>query len=611
MQLTASAPFVVTPVPCYIVVMNRPAVERRLAAILAADMVGYSRLMEADETGTLARLKAHRLELIDPAIAKNNGRLIKTAGDGMLVEFPSVADAVACAAEIQRRMAARNSDVAAEREIHFRIGINLGDVISEDDDIFGDGVNVAARLQELAEPGGICVSGAIRDQAGDRLGVAFEDLGEQSVKNLTRPIRVFRVRLDEPGTAAVPARAKAARPKTPMHAVTDKPSIAVLPFLNMSGEPEQEFFADGLTEDIITELSRFRDLFVISRNSAFVYKNRAVRIQEVAAEFGVQYVVEGSVRKAGNRVRVTVQLIDAESDRHVWAERYDRELEDLFAIQDEVTAAIVATLPGRVEAATHDRAERKPTDNMAAYECVLAGRVLHHRSTREDNAAALAMLERAIALDPKYAHAHAWKGCVLGQAWVYGWCADRDATFQRVAEELQIALALDENDSDVHRILAALNLLRGDHERSRYHQERALAPQSQQRPDRGAAGRAADLARPAGGRHRMDQEGDAPQPVPSRALLEPSGAGLFRGAALRRGGRGVRPDQPARSHPPRVHGRRLRADGRRGGRARPRREVTSRQPEFAVDAYLATLHYKRESDRAHHREGLLKAGLTP
>ena len=363
--------------------MNQPTVERRLAAILAADMVGYSRLMEADETGTLARLKTHRLELIDPAIAKNKGRLIKTAGDGMLVEFSSVADAVACAVEIQRRMAGRNSDAAPGREIRFRIGINLGDVISEDDDIFGDGVNVAARLQELAEPGGICVSGAIRDQAGDRLGVAFEDLGEQSVKNLTRPIRVFRVCLDEHGTAALPAPAKAARPKTPVGAVTDKPSIAVLPFANMSGEPEQEFFADGLTEDIITALSRFRDLFVISRNSAFVYKNQAVKIQDVAAEFGVQYVVEGSVRKAGNRVRVTVQLIDAESDRHVWAERYDRELEDIFAIQDEVTAAIVATLPGRVEAAGHERVKRKPTDNLAAYECVLAGKVLHHRSTRD------------------------------------------------------------------------------------------------------------------------------------------------------------------------------------------------------------------------------------
>jgi adenylate cyclase len=407
--------------------MNRSAVERRLAAILAADMVGYSRLMEADETGTLARLKTHRLELIDPAIAKNKGRLIKTAGDGMLVEFSSVADAVACAVEIQRRMARRNADVAAARQIQFRIGINLGDVISEDGDIFGDGVNVAARLQELAEPGGVCVSGAIRDQVGDRLGVVFDDRGEQSVKNLARPIRVFRVRLDEDVTTPSPAAGETAR--TTAGAVTDKPSIAVLPFVNMSGDPEQEFFADGLTEDIITALSRFRDLFVISRNSVFVHKGKAVKVQEVAREFGVQYVVEGSVRKAGNRVRITVQLIDGESDRHVWAERYDRDLEDIFAIQDELTAAIVATLPGRVEAASHDRVKRKPTDNLAAYECVLAGKVLHHRSTREDNAEAQRVLERAIALDPKYAHAHAWLACVLGQGWTCGWCEDRDATW--------------------------------------------------------------------------------------------------------------------------------------------------------------------------------------
>ena len=589
--------------------MNRRAVERRLAAILAADMVGYSRLMEADETGTHARLRAHRLELIDPAIAKHNGRLIKTAGDGMLVEFPSVADAVACAVEIQRTIAQRDSNPASDGEIRFRIGINLGDVISEDDDIFGDGVNVAARLQELAEPGGICVSGAIRDQAGDRLGVEFEDLGEQSVKNLTRPIRVFRVRL--PGTAAVPPRAVAARPKTPVHAVTDKPSIAVLPFLNMSGEPDQEFFADGLTEDIITELSRFRGLFVISRNSAFVYKNRAVRIQEVAAEFGVQYVVEGSVRKAGNRVRVTVQLIDAESDRHVWAERYDRELEDLFAIQDEVTAAIVATLPGRVEAATHDRAERKTPDNMAAYECVLAGRVLHHRSTREDNAAALAMLERAIALDPKYAHAHAWKGCVLGQSWVHGWCADRDATFQRVAEELQIALGLDENDSDVHRILAALNLLRGDHERSRYHQERALGLNPNNDLIVVQQGELLTwLGRPEEGiewiRKAMRLNPYHPERYWSHlgrayfvAQRYPEAVEAF-----------ARISRPDHTH----HAFMAAACAQMGDEVAAQahaREVTSRQPEFAVDAYLATLHYKRDSDRAHHREGLLKAGLTP
>src|SRR5207302_1018335 len=381
--------------------------ERRLAAILAADMVGYSRLMEADETGTLARLKTHRLELIDPAIEKNKGRIIKTTGDGMLVEFQSVADAVECAAEIQRRMARRNADVSPARWIEFRIGINLGDVIVDDGDIFGDGVNVAARLQELAASGGICVSAAVRDQVGDRLDVAFEDLGEQNVKNIVRPIRVFRVLCDNESQPR-PNAAEA----TSIAAI--KPSLVVLPFVNMSGDPEQEFFADGLTEDIITELSRFRDLLVISRNSAFVHKGKAVKVRDIAREFGVHYVVEGSVRKVAERVRVTVQLIDAETDRHIWAERYDRKIEDIFAIQDEVTCAIVATLPGRIEAARHDRAKRKPTENMAAYEYVLAGKILHHRSSPDDNVEAQRLLDRAIALDPKYAHAHAWKACVLG-----------------------------------------------------------------------------------------------------------------------------------------------------------------------------------------------------
>jgi adenylate cyclase len=587
--------------------MNQPPVERRLAAILAADMVGYSRLMEADETGTLARLKTHRVELLDPAIAKCKGRLIKTAGDGMLVEFSSVADAVACAVEIQQRMAGRNSDAAPGREIRFRIGINLGDVISEDHDIFGDGVNVAARLQEVAEPGGICVSGAIRDQAGDRLGVAFEDLGEQNVKNISRPIRVFRVRLGEERAGAPSAPRAASR--APLGTVTDKPSIAVLPFVNMSGDPEQEFFADGLTEDIITALSRFRDLFVISRNSAFVYKNRAVRIQEVAAELGVQYVVEGSVRKAGRRVRVTVQLIDAESDRHVWAERYDRELEDIFAIQDEVTAAIVATLPGRVEAAGHERVKRKPTDNLAAYECVLAGKVLHHHSTREDNAEAQRVLERAIALDPKYAHAHAWKACVLGQAWVYGWVEDRDATFRRIGEELQIAQALDENDSDLHRIFAGWNLVRGDHERALHHQERALALNPNNDLIVVQQGELLTwLGRPEEGiewiRNAMRLN-----PYHPERYWNHLGRAYF---VARRYAEAVeafaRISRPDHTH----HAFMAAACAQMGddtGAAAHAEEVLSRQPDFSVDAYLATLHYKRESDRAHHREALLKAGL--
>ncbi len=369
-------------------------------------------------------------------------------------------------------MARRNADVSPARWIQFRIGINLGDVIVEESDIFGDGVNVAARLETLAEPGGICVSGAVRDQVGDRLeDIEFEDLGDQSVKNISRPIRVFRVRLEQDATSA----REGAKDAAMTAATTKKPSIAVLPLVNMSGDPEQEFFADGLTEDIITELSRFRDLLVISRNSTFVHKGKAVKVQEVAREFGVDYVLEGSVRKAGDRIRVTVQLIDAETDRHIWAERYDRKLEDIFAIQDEMTCAIAATLPGRVEAASHDRAKRKPTDNMAAYECVLTAKVMHHRSTREDNAEAQRLLNRALALDPNYAHAHTWKACVLGQTWVYDWCDDRDALFEQVAAELEITLALDDNDSDVHRILAALNLAREDYDKATYHQERALA----------------------------------------------------------------------------------------------------------------------------------------
>jgi adenylate cyclase len=470
-------------------------------------------------------------------------------------------------------------------------------------------VNVAARLQELAAPGGICVSGAIRDQVGGRLGVAFEDQGEQSVKNLARPIRVFRVRLDDEATAAAPGPGEAGRP--PLGLVADKPSIAVLPFVNMSGDPEQEFFADGLTEDIITALSRFRDLFVISRNSAFVHKGKAVKVQDVAREFGVQYVVEGSVRKARNRVRITVQLIDAEIDRHVWAERYDRELEDIFAIQDEVTAAIVATLPGRVEAASHERAKSKPTDNMVAYECVLAGKVLHHRATPADNAEAQRVLERAIALDPKYAHAHAWLACVLGQAWVYGWCADRDATFRRIAEQLQIALALDENDADVHRILAAVNLVRGDHDRAMYHQERALGLNPNNDLIVVQQGELLTwLGRPEDGIEWI-RKAMRLNPYHPERYWSHLGRAYFVAhrypEALEAFARISRPDH---TH----HAFMAAACAQMGDETAARAhadEVLSRQPDFSVEAYLATLHYKRESDRAHHREGLLGAGLTP
>lgn len=586
--------------------MDVPGTERRLAAVLAADMVGYSRLMEVDETGTLARLKTHRIELIDPAIAKNRGRIIKTTGDGMLVEFHSVADAVLCAAEIQRRMARRNTDVSPARWIQFRIGINLGDVIVEENDIFGDGVNVAARLEMLAEPGGICVSGAVRDQVGNRLDdVAFEDIGDQSVKNISRPIRVFRVRL-EPDLKTAPEGAKDAAAAT---TIARKPSIAVLPLVNMSGDPEQEFFADGLTEDIITELSRFHDLLVISRNSTFAYKGKAVKVQEVAREFGVDYVLEGSARKAGDRIRVTVQLIDAETDRHIWAERYDRRLEDIFAIQDEMTCAIVATLPGRVEAASHDRAKRKTTENMAAYECVLAARVLHHRSGREDNAEAQRLLDRALALDPNYAHAHAWKACVLGQTWVYDWCADRDATLQQVGAELEIALALDDNDSDVHRILAALNLTRDDHNKAAYHQERALALNPNYDLVVVQQGELLTwLGRPEEGIDWI-KKAMRLNPYHPERFWNHLGRAYYCAEKYAEAAEAFsRITQPDHTHHAFLAAT-FAQMGNAVAAAAHAAEVLKREPRFSVATYLATQHYKREVDRRRHEAGLLSAGL--
>jgi adenylate cyclase len=580
--------------------------ERRLAAVVAADMVGYSRLMEVDEAGTLARLKTHRIELIDPAITKSRGRIIKTTGDGMLVEFQSVVDAVVCAAEIQRRMARRNADVPPARWIQFRIGINLGDVIVDDDDIFGDGVNIAARLETLAEPGGICVSGAVCDQVGSRLeDIVFEDLGDKQVKNIARPIRVYRVRLEQDDGVA-PERAKDAAVST---ASAKKPSIAVLPLANMSGDPEQEFFADGLTEDIITELSRFHDLLVISRNSTFVYKGKAVKVQDVAREFSVDYVLEGSVRKAGGRIRVTVQLIDAETDRHIWAERYDRELEDIFAIQDEITRAIVATLQGRVEAATHDRAKRKPTDNMIAYECVLTAKVLHHRSTRSDNEQAQRLLDRALALDPNYAHAHAWKACVLGQTWVYDWCADRDATFQQVAAELELSLALDDNDSDVHRILAALNLNRDDHDKAAYHQERALTLNPNYDLVVVQQGELLTwLGRPEEGIDWI-KKAMRLNPYHPERFWSHLGRACYcaekYAEAAEAFSRLTRPDH--------THHAFLAATfaqmGNSVAAAAHAAEVLKREPQFSVAAYLGTQHYKHEVDRGRHEAGLLKAGL--
>jgi adenylate cyclase len=372
-------------------------VERRLAAILAADVAGYSRLMERDEAGTLARLKTLRRELIDPRIAEHKGRIVKTTGDGILVEFPSVVEAVACAVAVQRSMAARNDATPDDERIQFRVGINSGDVIVEAGDIHGDGVNIAARLEGIAEPGGICVSGIVHDQVQGRLDCAFEDIGEQSLKNISRSVRVYRISLGK--AAAAPGKAPLPLP--------DKPSIAVLPFANMSGDPEQEYFADGMVEEIITALSRIRWLFVIARNSSFTYKGQAVDVKQVGRELGVRYVLEGSVRKASGRVRITTQLIEAASGAHLWADRFDGALEDIFDLQDKVASSVAGVIEPALQAAETARSAGRPTADLTAYDLYLRAYATVLSSARRSSEA-LRLMEQAIARDPRYGPALAW-----------------------------------------------------------------------------------------------------------------------------------------------------------------------------------------------------------
>jgi TolB-like protein/Flp pilus assembly protein TadD len=414
--------------------MAEARVERRLAAILAADVGGYSRLMGTDEEGTLAQLKAHRRDLIDPKIGEYNGRIIKTTGDGMLVEFASVVNAVRCAIEVQRGMFARNTDVPNEKRIEFRIGINVGDIIIDSGDIFGDGVNVAARLEGLAEPGGICMSGRVQEDAQGKLDIAFEDAGEQQLKNIARPVRVYRVRSDKIAAAVA----------TPP-ALPNKPSIAVLPFQNMSGDPEQEYFTDGMVDDIITGLSRIKWLFVIARNSTFTYKGRPVDVKQVGRELGVRYVLEGSVRKAEDRVRITGQLIDTATGAHVWAERYDRKSDDIFALQDEITLSVVGAIEPTLRLAEVERAKRKRPDSLDAYDLVLRALPDVYSRMPEQSKKALVLLEHALALDPTYALAHACAAECHHSLFLRGGGHEEDRT--AAARHAQVAIAHGQDDA--------------------------------------------------------------------------------------------------------------------------------------------------------------------
>jgi adenylate cyclase len=436
--------------------------ERRLTAILAADVVGYSRLMGANEVGTLQSLELHQRELIEPEVANGHGRIVKLTGDGILAEFPSVVSAVECASAIQRGMRTRNRDIPDDRRIQLRIGINLGDVIVRDDDLFGDGVNIAARLESVARPGGIAVSQSVRDHVGNKLDLLFRDKGDQLLKNIADPVRVYDVVL-EPG-------APDAALDSPM-TMSDKPSIAILPFTNMSGDPEQEYFSDGIAEDIITDLSKISNLFVVGRNTSFTYKGMSLQLQKVALDLGVKFLLEGSVRKAGQMVRVTAQLIDGPSGGHLWAERYDRQLTDIFAIQDEITKAIVDQLKVRLFPDEMQAIGQAPTGNVEAYTYYLRGRQYFHNCTKWFLGLAREMFVRAVELDPEFARAYA--GMSMAATRLAGWFGEvipSDAILAAAAKAIELAPDLAEAHAAQGEALSGL----GHIEESERAFERAL-----------------------------------------------------------------------------------------------------------------------------------------
>jgi TolB-like protein/class 3 adenylate cyclase len=428
--------------------MAETRVERRLAAVLAADVFGYSRLMGADEEGTLAALKACRREIIDPKIAEHRGRIVKTTGDGALVEFASAVDAVRCAMEIQRGMAESTADVSEDRRIEFRIGINVGDIIIDEGDIYGDGVNIAARIEAIAEPGGISISEDAWRQVQGKVAGNFVDVGEQNLKNIARPVRVYRLDLAQ----KVASTAQAPRP---LLASPDKPSIAVLAFNNMSGDPEQEYFSDGISEDIITDLSKLSELHVIARNSTFTYKGKPVDVKQIGRELGVRYVLEGSVRKAGNRVRVTGQLIDAASSIHIWADRFDRDLTDIFAVQDELTREIISALKVKLTPENKDRLGRKGAIDVEAYNLFLRGREQAWLTTKSGNIEARNLLGRALAINPNFAAALGVLAVTHVIDYVNGWGDLPEGSLKTGLEVAERAIQTDEEEALGHFALAA------------------------------------------------------------------------------------------------------------------------------------------------------------
>ena len=489
--------------------MTEERIKRKLVAILSADVKGYSRLMGDDEVSTVRTIESHRKTMTE-LILDHRGRVVDSPGDNLLAEFASVVDAVQCAVEIQQVLKSKNDEFAEDRKMKFRIGINLGDVIEEGDRIYGDGVNIAARIEGLAEGGGICISGSAFEQIENKLALGYKYIGEHSVKNITKPIRVYQVPMASgddielsvgekgrmkswqwvalAGVALVvlvvgalaiwtyylrPSGSSVTSQQTNAAKLPDRPSIAVLPFDNMSGDPEQEYFSDGITEDLITDLSKVSGLFVIARNSVFTYKGKAVKVEQVGKELGVRYVLEGSVRKANNRVRITAQLIDARTSGHIWAERYDKELKDIFDLQDEVTQEIVSALAVKLTEEEQKRIVRKGTDNLVAYDFTLQGLEYANRYTKEANTQAKKLFQNAIDLDPQFAYAYSRLGHAHMMEWSFGWSRD-PATIERAFELTQQAIALDESESLAHVVLSNVYLWRKQYDQSIVEIEKAI-----------------------------------------------------------------------------------------------------------------------------------------
>jgi adenylate cyclase len=569
--------------------MAAPRPDRRLAAILAADVAGYSALVEQDEAGTLARLAALRADLVAPLLREHRGRLVKLLGDRFLAEFASVVDAAACAVAIQDRNAGG---------LPLRIGINLGDVVVDGDDLYGDGVNVAARLEGLADPGGIVVSGTAWDHLHGQPGLTFASLGEQRLKNIARPVRAYRAVLASSATA----------PGTPAAPPPERPSLAVLPFDNLSGDPTQAYFSDGVTEDLITELSRFRDLVVLARHSSFALRGQPHDAVEIGRRLGVRYLLEGSVRRAGDRVRVTAQLIDAAAGAHLWAERYDRALDDIFAVQDELVATIAATLIGRIEAASLERARRKPTGDLAAYDFVLQGMDRLAAYGPEANAAARRLFESAIALDSGYALAHAYLALAIFN---HDWGPDNDANLGRCLEHARRAVALDPSDSRCHRILGVALLFAREFDRADHHSARSLALNPN---DAHAAAFRAYLLSCLG-------RADEAVPLIRRAIdRNPYHPGFFWNTLARVLHAAGRYEEAiaAFAQVPEFrfhhHARLAACHARVGDQAAARRcveRVLAERPGFSAAGWVATLPIRAEADRQRLTEEFLVAGLPP